>query len=420
MHRLSARGVQTKSRPGYHGDGAGLYLQIKAAAMDGRFSRSWLFRYRRDERANWMGLGSLRDVSLAEARERAAQCRKLLVMGKDPIAERDGERERLRVKDAGTLSFDQCAESYIAAHRDGWRNAKHAAQWENTLRQHAGPVIGSLPINKVELAHVMRILEPIWRDRTETASRIRGRIESVLDWATVRGLRKGDNPARWRGHLDHLLPMPAKLKRVEHHAAVPIDAMPAFMKRLTGQDGMGARALAFLILTAARSGEVRGMTRREVDAQARVWTVPAERMKAGREHRVPLSAAAWALLPEPLPADPAALIFPAPRDGPMSDMTLTAVMRRMQVEAVPHGFRSTFRDWCAERTDFPREVAEMALAHAIGNKVEAAYRRGDLFDKRQQLMALWAAHCGYGSAAKTHVARPGILGRHRGSAARDR
>ena len=396
MHRLSARAAQAQGKPGYYADGAGLYLQVKAAAADDQVTRSWLFRYKRSERQNWMGLGSLRDVPLAEARQRAAECRRLLASGKDPIAERDGERARASAPQAVAMSFDQCAKTYITAHRDGWRNAKHAAQWESTLKLHASPAIGKLPVDKVELSHVMRILEPIWRERTETASRVRGRIESILDWATVRGYRKGDNPARWRGHLDHLLPMPAKVRKVVHHPAVPFDEMPAFMRELGRQEGTGARALAFLILTAARSGEVRGLTRGEIDPKEKVWTVAAERMKAAREHRVALSEAAWGLLPTPLPDDPGALLFPAPRDGQLSDMTLTAVMRRMKVDAVPHGFRSTFRDWCAERTDFPREVAEMALAHAIEDKVEAAYRRGDLFDKRKELMRLWAAHCGFG------------------------
>ncbi len=405
IHRLSARATQTQREPGYYADGAGLYLQVKVAAAEAQVTRSWLFRYKRSDRQNWMGLGSLRDVSLADARQRAAECRRLLAVGKDPIAERDGERDRARSSEAAPLSFDQCAQTYIAAHRDGWRNAKHAAQWESTLKLHASPVIGKLPIDKVELPHVMRVLEPIWRQRTETATRVRGRIESILDWATVRGFRKGDNPARWRGHLDHLLPMPAKVTKVVHHPALPFDEMAVFMKELGKQEGTGARALAFLILTAARSGEVRGLTRGEIDREAKVWTVPASRMKAGREHRVALSDAARGLLPKPLPEDATALLFPAPRGGQLSDMTLTAVMRRMQVNAVPHGFRSTFRDWCAERTDFPREVAEMALAHAIGDKVEAAYRRGDLFGKRQQLMALWATHCGFGKPQQSRASK---------------
>jgi integrase len=263
------------------------------------------------------------------------------------------------------------------------------------LRLYASPVIGAMPGADVALGHVIRILEPIWRERTETASRLRGRIESVLAWATVRGLRSGDNPARWRGHLDHLLPMPSKVATVTHHAALSRSELTAFISRLRQQRSTGARALEFLILTAARSGEVRGASWGEIDRAARVWTIPAARMKAGREYRVPLSQAALKVIQQMAPATRTSLIFPAPRGGPLSDMTLSAVMRRMQVSAVPHGFRSTFRDWCAEHTDFPCEVAEMALAHAIGDRVEAAYRRGDLFDKRRALMALWAAFCGY-------------------------
>ena len=394
MHRLSARAVQNQVEPGYYPDGAGLYLQVKLAARTKLVSRSWLFRYNHNQRPTWMGLGSVRDINLADARMRAAECRRLLALGKDPITERDGERAKALVDKQRTLTFDQCAEAYIIAHRDGWRNAKHATQWENTLRLHASPVIGKLPVDQVELRHVLLILEPIWRERTETASRVRGRVESILDWATVRQFRHGDNPARWRGHLDQLLAMPSKIKKVEHHSALPFDGIADFMQKLARQEGTGALALSFLILTAARSGEVRGATRGEIDAEARIWSIPGSRMKAGRDHRVPLSDAAWKLLPHPLPKDATALLFPAPRGGQLSDMTLTAVMRRMEVKAVPHGFRSTFRDWCAESTDFPREVAEMALAHAIGDKVEAAYRRGDLFEKRRQLMGQWAGHSG--------------------------
>jgi integrase len=340
-----------------------------------------------------MGIGSARDLSLAQARGKAADCRRLLVEGKDPIRERNRAKLDEAVAATEQMTFDQCATAYIAAHKDGWRNTKHAAQWESTLRLHASPVIGTLPVADIALPQIMKILEPIWREKTETATRIRGRVESIIDWATVRGFRTGDNPARWRGHLDHLLPKPSKVAKVEHHAAVAFDQLQEFFERLRQQDGTGARALSFLILTGARSGEVRGATRGEIDFEAGVWTVPGERMKAGREHRVPLSSAALELIAASKAVSDQALLFPAPRGGQLSDMTLSAVMRRMKVQAVPHGFRSTFRDWCAECTDFPREVAEMALAHAISDKVEAAYRRGDLFDKRRQLMERWAIFC---------------------------
>lgn len=400
MYRLSARMVQNQVKPGYYPDGAGLYLQVKTAAESGRVSRSWLFRYNHNQRPTWMGLGSVRDINLTDARQQAAECRRLLALGKDPLAQRDGERDRTLVEKQRSMTFDQCASAYIAAHKDGWRNSKHAAQWESTLRLHASPVIGALPVADIALPQIMKILEPIWRDKTETATRIRGRVESIIDWATVRGFRSGDNPARWRGHLDHLLPKPSKVTKVEHHAAVAFDQLPEFFERLRRQEGTGARALAFLILTGARSGEVRGATRREVDFEAAVWTVPGERMKAGREHRVPLSEAALLFVGASKDEGGEALLFPAPRGGQLSDMTLSAVMRRMKVPAVPHGFRSTFRDWCAECTDFPKEVAEMALAHAISDKVEAAYRRGDLFDKRRQLMEHWATFCGVPASMK--------------------
>lgn len=392
-NRLSSKSVAAKREPGYYPDGAGLYLQVTRASPGAAASKSWILRFALNKHSREMGLGSLANVSLAEARTRAAELRRQLHEGKDPIAARHAARAIDSALSNAAMSFDACAAAYIAAHRDAWRNAKHAAQWENTLARYASPVIGALPVAVVELSHVMRILEPIWRTKTETAVSLRGRIESVLAWAAVRGYRRGDNPARWRGHLDQLLAMPSKVNRREHHASLPYLSMARFMSALRQQTGTGARALEFVILTAARSGEVRGATWGEVDLNGRVWVVPASRMKSGREHRVPLSRAAIALLTSGGSGQVADLLFPAPRGGPLSDMTLTAVMRRMRVEAVPHGFRSTFRDWCAECTDCPREVAEMALAHAIGDKVEAAYRRGDLFEKRAALMNLWGDYC---------------------------
>ncbi|WP_312022837.1 site-specific integrase [Bradyrhizobium sp. 2S1] len=291
------------------------------------------------------------------------------------------------------MTFEQAAQSYIAAHESSWRNAKHAQQWRNTLASYAYPEIGTLLVRDVGLAQVLAVLEPIWTKKTETATRLRGRIEQVLDWATARGYRDGLNPARWRGHLDKLLPRPSKVADVEHHAALPFTEIGGFMQRLSQTKGIGARALEFAILTAARSGEVRGATWAEVDLRAAVWTVPGNRMKMGREHRVPLSRRVIALLnalPRMAGTD---LLFPAPRGGALSDMTPSAVVRRIKVAAVPHGFRSTFRDWASERTNYPRDVAEMALAHAIGDRVEAAYRRGDLFEKRRRLMADWATFC---------------------------
>jgi integrase len=281
----------------------------------------------------------------------------------------------------------------VAAHEIGWRNAKHAQQWRNTLDTYAFPVLGRLIVKDVALPHILAILEPIWKTKTETGTRLRGRLEQVLDWATARGYREGPNPARWRGHLDKLLARPAKVAKVEHRAALAFAEIGAFMQQLRAVDGMGARALEFAILTAARSGEVRGATWFEIDLGAKVWTIPPSRMKANREHRVPLSPTVLSLLARLPRIAGNDLIFPAPRGGPLSDMSLSAVLRRMKVQAVPHGFRSTFRDWTAERTGYPRDAAEMALAHTIGDKVEAAYRRGDLFEKRCRMMTDWATFC---------------------------
>jgi integrase len=372
---------------GFHNVGGvqGLALQVKQG------SRSWVLRAVIGGKRRDMGLGPYPDVTLAQAREKAREARELIRIGVDPVERQQAARRALKIAAAAALTFKQCAEKYIAAHRSGWKNAKHAQQWENTLQTYAYPVVGSLLVRDVGLPQVLKILEPIWTEKNETASRLRGRIELVLDWATARGLRDGLNPARWRGHLDMLLPRPSKVQRGDHHPALPVSEVGAFMARLRRAEGMGARALEFTILTAARSGEVRGATWAEFDLAARVWTVPAGRMKAGKEHRVPLSTAAVDLLnglPEGASDE---IVFKAGRGGMLSDMTLSAVMRRMEVDAVPHGFRSTFRDWAAERTVYPREVAEMALAHTIGNKVEAAYRRGDLFEKRRVMMEDWAA-----------------------------
>ncbi|MDE1947406.1 MAG: integrase arm-type DNA-binding domain-containing protein [Burkholderiales bacterium] len=384
---LDALEVKGKTAPGLHFVGVvpGLALQVTATG-----ARSWTLRIVIAGKRRDMGLGNYPEVTLATAREKARAARELVRQGVDPIERQQAAASALRASMVEALTFKECAAAYMKAHRAGWKNARHAQQWANTLAQHAYPVIGELLVRDVKLSHVMAVLEPIWTTTNETAVRLRGRIELVLDWAAARGLRDGLNPARWRGHLDKLLPKPSKVNQAEHHAALPVGDIGAFMAQLRAAQGMGARALEFVILTAARSGEVRGATWPEIDRDAKVWTVPAERMKAGKEHRVPLTAEALALL-DALPRMPGTdLVFPAPRGGVLSDMTLTAVLRRLDVPAVPHGFRSTFRDWAAERTNYPRDVAEMALAHAIGDKVEAAYRRGDLFQKRRLMMADWA------------------------------
>jgi integrase len=393
--KLSARTVATTIKPGLYGDGGGLYLQVGASG-----GKSWLFRFMLAGKARAMGLGALAEVSLAEAREAAAEARKLAKAGTDPIEQRDAQREGARqaaaLVAAKAMTFQQCADAYIKAHAAGWRNEKHRMQWPNTLRDYVYPVFGELPVDAIDLPLVLKVLEPIWNEKTETATRVRGRIEAILDWATVRGYRQGENPARWRGQLSHLLAKPSKVAVVEHHAALPYIDMGSFMAKLRGRDAIAARALEFAILTAARTGEVIGATWAEFDMDAAVWTVPAGRMKAGREHRVPLSEPALAILRAMAEHGKGAFVFPGGRPGKaLSNMGMGMLLRRMERgDITAHGFRSTFRDWAAERTAYPGEVVEMALAHAVGNKVEAAYRRGDLFEKRRRLMDEWANYCG--------------------------
>ena len=387
---MSAIEVRRLEKPGLYAVGGvpGLALQVLETG-----GRTWTLRAMIGGRRRDMGLGGFPGVTLAKAREQAAEAREKIRKGIDPIEEQQAARRALHAAVAAALTFDQAAEKYIEAHEAGWRNEKHGKQWRSTLAQFASPVIGHLHVRDIELPHILTILEPIWSTKTETASRLRGRMESVLDWSTVRGYRHGLNPARWKGHLDALLAAPTKVAKVEHHEAMPVDKVAAFMATLRQAEGMGARALEFAILTAARSGEVRGLTAGEIDRKAKVWTVPAGRMKGEREHRVPLSEAALDVLKrvDAMDKPTSDFVFPAPKGGALSDMTLSAVMRRMKLSAVPHGFRSTFRDWAAERTNYPHEVAEMALAHAVGDKVEAAYRRGDLFEKRRNIMNDWAA-----------------------------
>ncbi|WP_298159791.1 site-specific integrase [Brevundimonas sp.] len=384
---LGPLAVSRLKEPGLYAVGgvSGLYLQVLPSG-----GRSWVLRAMIGGRRRDMGLGGFPDVTLAGAREAARRAREKIDDGIDPIEDRKARKSALRAETAKVITFEDAAKAYIAAHEDGWRNTKHRQQWENTLATYAFPKLAKLSVRDIEGVHVMSVLEPIWKDRTETATRLRGRIERVLGWATARGHRDGLNPARWRDHLDQQLAAPGKIAKAVHHAALPAESMASFLSDLRRAEGMGARALEFVILTAARSGEVRGAKWSEIDLIEKVWTVPGDRMKAGKEHRVPLSQPALdllAALPKIAGTD---FVFPAPRGGPLSDMTLTAVLRRMKVPATAHGFRSTFRDWAAERTNYPRDVAEMALAHTIGDKVEAAYRRGDLFAKRTRMMADWA------------------------------
>lgn len=384
---LSALEVSRLKAPGLVSVGVvpGLCLQVSPTG-----ARSWILRAKVGSKRRDMGLGQFPAVTLAQAREKARQARELISNGQDPILERERAQSRLKAEQASVITFEAAARAFMDAKSAEWSNPKHAAQWSATLATYAFPVIGKLHVADVKQTHVLQILEPIWVAKTETASRLRGRIENVLDWAKARGYRKDENPARWRGHLDKLLSAPEKTTKTVHHAAVPINEVGAFYTTLQQRPGMAARALEFALLTAARSGEVRGATWAEIDLDAGLWMIPAERMKARKEHRVPLSEPAIRILRTLPHLEGSEFVFPAPRAGALSDMALSAVMRRMGLEYVPHGLRSTFRDWTAERTSYPRELAEMALAHTIGDKVEAAYRRGDMLERRAHMMQAWA------------------------------
>lgn len=409
IHRLSAAGLKTKP-VGMHADGGGLYLKVAS-----KHSRSWVFRYMIDGTPRYMGLGSLDTFSLADARDKARDCRQLCHEGIDPITARDAARDAAKLETAKAITFKSCGESYIDAHKAGWRNSKHSVQWKATLETYAYPIFGDLPVQSVDTGLVMKALSLIWTIKPETASRLRGRVEKILDWATARGFRKGDNPARWRGHLDNLLPRRSKVAAVEHQPAVPYQRLPAFIASLRTKDSTSAKALEFLILTATRTGETIGARSAEIDLREKVWTIPASRTKANKEHRVPLSARAVEIIGEMK----GEYLFAGPGGRrPLSNMALLELMRGMRDDdgnpwrdaegrqGVPHGFRSSFRDWAGERTNFPREVAEMALAHVVKDKTEAAYRRGDALAKRRQLMDAWARYCetpaGAGQVASIH------------------
>ena len=393
---LSALAVQRLTAPGMHAVGgvAGLYLCVSPSG-----SRSWIARVNVDGKRREMGLGSFPDISLSIAREKARAARSDTTMGIDPVAHRKEARSARQALKATQKTFADCAKAYIEAHSDSWKNAKHRAQWPSTFETYVYPTMGTVLVGEVTQAHVMAVLLPIWKTKTQTATRLRGRIEQVLAWATAAGFRQGENCARWTGLLDQLLPAPGKVSKPKHHPAVRVDDMPAFIKALRQHDGLSPKALEFVVLTAARSGEVRGATWAEIDLEAAVWTVPKERMKAGKEHRVPLNTQAIKLLEAMPRIEGTELVFPAPRGGQLSDMALTALTRRMNFRddagrvCVPHGFRSSFRDWVFERTDYPRDLAEAALAHALENKVEAAYRRGDALERRRAMMQAWANYC---------------------------
>ena len=401
--------VARLTKPGMHFVGGvdGLALQVLPSG-----GRSWILRMMVGGKRRHMGLGGYPDVPLTHAREKARAARAKVEQGVDPIIEARLNQSLLRASQAACVTFEECTARYIESQSGKWSNPKSPQQWQNTLATYAHPVMGDLMVRDVELPHVMAVLQPIWRTKTETASRLRGRIEAVLDWATVSQFRNGLNPARWKGHLDKLLPAPSKVSNSGHHPALPFFEIGAFMTRLRTVEGMGALALEFAILTAVRSGEVRGAMWSEIDMAAEVWTIPGERMKAQKgqkapkPHRVPLSGAAMTLLSKVPRMAESGLVFPSARGRMLSDGTLSAAIKRLNAsdddqwvdpadgrQVVPHGFRSTFRDWCSENTNYPHEMAEMALAHAVGDKVEAAYRRGDLFEKRRRMMADWARYC---------------------------
>ena len=396
--RLTALKVEKAKKPGMYADGGGLYLRVTPEG-----TKNWVLRYMLDRKAHWMGLGPLALFGLQEARARALDARRKRHDGIDPIEARRAERARQRLDAAKAVTFGEVAEIYINAHRAGWRNGKHKAQWENTLKTYAAPIM-FLPVQSIDTALVLKVLEPVWTAKPETAGRVRQRIESILDFARVRGHRDAENPARWRGHLDKLLPARAKVRAIEHHAALAYTELPSFLANLRTREAIAARALEFLILTAARTGEVIGARWNEIDLLDKTWTAPATRMKAHREHRVPLSPRALSILGELQAArqsdDRSRFVFQGSKPGtPLSNMAFLMLLRRMGLDDLTvHGFRSTFRDWAAERTNYPNHVVEMALAHAVSDNVEQAYRRGDLFEKRRRLMQQWATFC---TAART-------------------
>ena len=391
QHRLSGTAVR-RTKPGLYADGGGLYLQVTRAKDGKGTSRSWIFRYKVNNRDRYAGLGSLNTIGLAEAREIARRCRQMRLAGVDPIAERRAERATKVAENARSISFEQAAHAYVAAHGGRWRNHKHLTQWSTALRRHVFPTLGSLPVNLIDTPLVLKSLKDVWASAPETGSRLRGRIEAILDWAAVSGHRpKGDNPARWSGHLEYLLSSPTK-RQVVHLPALPFRDVPSFMAELRAVNSVAARALEFLILTAARTGEVFGATWSEIDGD--VWMIPASRMKGGREHEVPLCKRAREILEQMGALRRGDLIFPG-RTGEncLAAATFRWLLAKLGHQVTVHGFRSSFRDWCGERTNFPREVAEAALAHVVGDRTERAYRRGSALEQRRLLMESWARFC---------------------------
>ncbi len=389
VEKLSAMKVARISKPGKYADGKGLYLQVTKALV-----KSWLFRYEIHKVEHAMGLGPLHTVGLADAREQARKARLLLNEGIDPMQHKAAAIEKAKANQAKNKIFNECMAEYIKSHKESWSNEKHQKQWEATLLEYACPHFGKMNVRLVNTELVLRVLEPIWKTKTETATRVRERLERVLSWASTMGYREGENPARWHGHLQELLPAPSKIKTVKHHASLPYMEVGAFYRLLQVEKGIAARALQFAILTACRTGEAVFAKWEEFDLSRGVWEIPKERMKAKKPHRVPLVKETLAILERVQGLDPV-WVFPGRKEGsPMSNMAMANVLERMQrADITVHGFRSTFRVWAAEQTVYPKEMAELALAHAVGSAVEEAYQRSDLFERRRALMKDWADWC---------------------------
>ena len=387
--KLSALEVGRINEPGKHPVGENLYLQVSQSG-----TKSWLFRYAVKRKTTWMGLGSTKFITLADARARVIDAQRDLLAGIDPLQKKEKQAESERIEGLKRITFDDCASQFLESHRHSWKNAKHVDQWRNTLSTYASPVLGRILVGDVDTTSVCKVLEPIWHSKTETASRVRGRIERVLSWAAVRGYRSHENPARWRGHLDQILPKRSLVQKPVHFAALPIDELGQFMEKVRACTSISAAALEFAILTATRTSETLEARWSEINFRDRYWLIPSDRMKASKEHKVPLSDRAIEILSKMQVLSQSEFIFPGARPGkPLSNMSLLMLIRQLGYQVTTHGFRSTFRDWCSECTNFSHEVIEMALAHTIGNKVEAAYRRGDLFEKRRILMEVWANFC---------------------------
>ncbi|MEJ1357885.1 MAG: integrase arm-type DNA-binding domain-containing protein [Candidatus Sedimenticola sp. (ex Thyasira tokunagai)] len=395
IDKLTAAKVRQENKPGWYADGAGLYLQVSPT-----LSKSWVYRYQVGGKERRHGLGrysendTQRGLTLNKARKAAKACRDLRDNGTDPIDHKRQQEALKALADVKGMTFKDCADKYIESHRRGWKSPKHAQQWENTLATYAMPTIGALSVKDVDVGLVLQVLEAIWHEKPETATRVRQRVESVLDWATARGYRKGENPARWKGHLDKLLPKRSKVQKVKHHKAMPYMDVSEYYIDLLTHETMAARALSFIILTGVRSSEAREAAWSEIDLEAGVWVIPAERMKSGRSHRVPLTDEAVSLLEKVKPFSRDGLVFPGmKRNHSISAAALRKHFKDQHPTLTIHGFRSSFRDWCAEQTNYPRELAEAALAHSLRDQTEAAYQRGDMLERRRKVMEAWAVYC---------------------------